>query len=511
MGETQSAQGQPGMEWLPFARPIMFRRPGYLQPSAWLEHLPFAMWVVDAHRPATLVELGTHHGPSYFGFCQAVAELGLDTSCYAVDTWQGDEHAGFYGQDVYEKVRSYNDANYSGFSRLVRSTFDEAASHFSDGSVDLLHIDGLHTLEAVTHDFESWKPKLSDRAVVLFHDINVRERGFGVFKLFEQLREQYPAFWFVHGHGLGVLGVGPNQSESLRRLYALGDGDGRTLTSVREIFARLGRACADAFERGDVRTKLLDAQSQLKTSHAALEQTRHRMGQVERAANMSDLHRERVKDVASIAAAERGRLLEQLASANARLEELEKAQSQVRELMQEVESNQVRAERVAQLQGEIDARFEEIALLTRRLLDAEQGLAKADSVSKRREAHLERLELDGGVRMLNRIRRLLRRKPLALRRDPREEDIEVIRAAAALDAQWYAGAYPDVAAGGVDPVVHYVMFGADEGRDPSADFSTRGYLERYPDVREGGLNPLAHYLLHGKGEGRNTTPVEAGR
>src|SRR5436309_21632 len=69
-------------------------------PSAWTEHIPFAYWLIEAHRPAQLVELGTYFGASYFAFCQAVATLGLPTRCFAVDTWRGDEHSGLYEDHV---------------------------------------------------------------------------------------------------------------------------------------------------------------------------------------------------------------------------------------------------------------------------------------------------------------------------------------------------------------------------------------------------------------------------
>lgn len=233
----------------PLSLRSMFWRPTYLNRSDWIEHLPFAFWLVEAQRPHVLVELGSHYGVSYFGFCQAVDRLGLDTRCYAVDTWKGDEHAGLYGEEVFGKVRAHNNAHYSAFSRLIRSTFDEATEHFSDGTIDFLHIDGLHTMEAVAHDFETWLPKLSPRAVVLFHDTNVRERHFGVFKLFERFRAEYPAFEFVHGNGLGVLGVGAEQPELLMRLFAA-DHDPASRQALQEVFGRLGRVCADQHDSG---------------------------------------------------------------------------------------------------------------------------------------------------------------------------------------------------------------------------------------------------------------------
>ena len=74
------------------------------------------------------------------------------------------------------------------------------------------------------------------------------------------------------------------------------------------------------------------------------------------------------------------------------------------------------------------------------------------------------------------------------------------------DPDWYLRTYPDVAAAGIDPLQHYVKFGAAEGRDPSPLFRTRWYLETYPDVAHAGLNPLQHYLSHGAAEGRLPMP-----
>ena len=175
-------------------------------PNAWVGHLPFAWWLIQEVAPKIFVELGTHSGNSYFTFCQSVADSRGSTKCYAVDTWQGDQHAGQYKDDVFILVHKHNQDNYAGFSQLLRMTFDNAATLFGDESVELLHIDGMHTYEAVKHDFETWLPKLAPGAVVIFHDINVRENNFGVWKLWQELKAHYPNnIEFLHSHGLGIL------------------------------------------------------------------------------------------------------------------------------------------------------------------------------------------------------------------------------------------------------------------------------------------------------------------
>src|SRR5689334_16347594 len=97
--------------------PASFCTPERLGPQAsWLEHAPFAFWLVETLRPRVLVELGTHGGFSYFTFCQAIEYGRLETRCYAVDTWKGDEHAGFYHEDVFNDVKSHNARRYGAFS-----------------------------------------------------------------------------------------------------------------------------------------------------------------------------------------------------------------------------------------------------------------------------------------------------------------------------------------------------------------------------------------------------------
>ena len=185
----------------------------------WSPHIAFGYDLVADLRPRMLVELGTHSGEAYFAFCQSVAENRTGTTCYGVDTWQG----GLSGDAVYQDVSGHNQEFYKSFSYLVRSTFDDALARFADGSLDLIHFDGLHTYEAIRHDFETWRRKLSPRGVALFHDIAARHNDSGVWKCWEEIRSQGESFEFHHGWGLGVWkprGGEPVQTPLLRALFS---------------------------------------------------------------------------------------------------------------------------------------------------------------------------------------------------------------------------------------------------------------------------------------------------
>ncbi|TWH02325.1 Lipopolysaccharide biosynthesis protein [Ochrobactrum sp. J50] len=228
-----------------------FWLPDHLTPfEHWVGHIPFAFWLMKTLKPKRFVELGSHRGNSYCAMCQAVSSLQLDSVGTAVDTWDGDVHMA-QELGIYEELAKYHDPKYGAFSTLLRATFDDAQSQFADSTIDLLHIDGTHTYEAVRHDFENWLPKLTDRAVVIFHDIEVRRDNFGVWQLWEELKQRYPAFSFYHSYGLGVLAVGENQNPTLKNLFSI-DEKAELAVAVRVLFSTRGNALVDLLQKNEI-------------------------------------------------------------------------------------------------------------------------------------------------------------------------------------------------------------------------------------------------------------------
>jgi FkbM family methyltransferase len=113
-----------------------------------------------------------------------------------------------------------------------------ASAEFDDNSIDLLHIDGLHTYEAVKHDFESWLPKLTKNAIVLFHDTNVYIKDFGVWKYWSEITKSYDSFSFLHGFGLGILCLNKGGDSKLTPFFTASEQETH---EIRSIYSTLGR------------------------------------------------------------------------------------------------------------------------------------------------------------------------------------------------------------------------------------------------------------------------------
>jgi len=125
------------------------------------------------------------------------------------------------------------------------------------------------------------------------------------------------------------------------------------------------------------------------------------------------------------------------------------------------------------------------------------------------EADLARIQASTVWRGYQTARSAVRRCEMLLRRMFGRSERKVqafkaslIRSSQLFDGDWYIVRYPDVAAAGIDPAVHYLESGWKEGRDPSQSFSTASYLNLNSDVAAAGINPLVHFIEFGYSEGR---------
>lgn len=254
-------------DMMAFVSPVSFWTPLRTgSESGWVEHASFAFWLIEAMRPKCVVELGSYTGYSYSAMCQAVQTLRTGTRCFAVDTWEGDDHAGFYGSHVFKDLSAFNDEHYADFGTLLRSTFSEALSHFDDESIDLLHIDGRHAYEDIATDYHEWAAKLTPNAVVLFHDTNVHDRGFGVARFWAEIAKGRPHFEFLHGHGLGVLGSDAVVSPKMQALFA-SSAQPDLQQSIRTAYSKLGFALRALYQ--DLRPERVILIENLKREKAA--------------------------------------------------------------------------------------------------------------------------------------------------------------------------------------------------------------------------------------------------
>jgi hypothetical protein len=216
-----------------------------VRPYGWIGHIPFLQWLIAEVKPNNYVELGVHTGNS---FCTAAEGLKLanpSARAYAIDTWEGDHQASYYGEEIYLDLSKYIKENIAENSLMIRKYFDDAVSDFQDTSIDLLHIDGLHTYEAVSNDFTKWLPKMSNAGVILFHDIAEKSADFGVWKLWSELKIRYPSFEFDHNHGLGVLMTGSKVHPSLAEISGYGMNE---MSLFKSIFKMHGNGVyRDAF------------------------------------------------------------------------------------------------------------------------------------------------------------------------------------------------------------------------------------------------------------------------
>lgn len=417
-----------------FVTPSMFWIAEWVEASPRSEHVPFAFWLVDALRPFGIVDLSDRPGALLAAYCQAVARLQLPTRCHAISP----RGIGLKGEG--EEFAAHHDTRYGQFSQLVAQSPERILAHFDEGSIDLLGIDLLGIGPGgegapPAGRYHAWLPKLSKRAIVLVHGIDDPAADSEARQFWESLADRYPHFEFLHGSGLGILGVGSDLPPALRQLFAL-DGLAPRSLDVREMFARLGHGLR-------MQAELAELQHQLQ--------------------NASD---------------------------SDQLAKLELALSAARDALATARVDHVKT--LKRLRKVEESFWWRITKPLRRLV-------KNHRWTFYNIRQWTMCAFWAATLKFGRMKKQMR---------PYRHARLVLKSGLMHEA-WYLRQYPDVAAVGVPPALHYVLFGGFENRDPSPMFSSQAYLSANPDVMAVKTNPLVHYLLKGRYENRAIQPSTA--
>lgn len=138
--------------------------------SAWVGHYNFAIDLVKLVNPKVTVDLGVDWGFSMFSF--AYPKIG---EVYGIDWFQGDPHAGMRDTkqwviDLYNRLK----IKYGIGVNIIKGDFTDISTIWTK-KIDILHIDGFHSYEAVSQDFLNWSKFMNPSGVILFHDVELFE------------------------------------------------------------------------------------------------------------------------------------------------------------------------------------------------------------------------------------------------------------------------------------------------------------------------------------------------
>jgi cephalosporin hydroxylase len=177
-------------------------------PTTWGGHMEFAEWLVHRKQPKVIVELGVDYG--FSTCCFGLANIG---EIYAIDWFIGDVHTGY--RDTRKEVQRHLSALEFNHVHLMALSFEDALKQWSL-PIDILHIDGLHTYDAVKNDYTQWSKFLSDGGVILMHDTCIE--WFGVKDFFNEV--PVTKLNFAHSCGLGVITTDVELLKEIRSTFA---------------------------------------------------------------------------------------------------------------------------------------------------------------------------------------------------------------------------------------------------------------------------------------------------
>lgn len=180
-------------------------------PSAWGDgncrgHIDVAQFLIKEIKPQITVDLGVDYGYSLISLAYKNPGMVFGIDCFEGDEWTGIRNTYQY---VNQKIHELNFNNV----KLVKGYFDDVVQTWYL-PIDILHIDGFHSYEAVKNDFEKWSHYVKKNGVIMFHDTNSHDTRFGVKQFFNEL--DLHKIEFLNHQGLGIVSKNQQIIEQLK-------------------------------------------------------------------------------------------------------------------------------------------------------------------------------------------------------------------------------------------------------------------------------------------------------
>ncbi|WP_273773261.1 hypothetical protein [Brucella intermedia] len=190
----------------------LFSLPPTRTASPLMAYAPIATLVTRLTSPNVIVDLGVANSSLLESLSSAVRQFNLDTSCYGVfDGSNADRNSNF------SSVMTNIERNFPQ-STVLYGESERTVEFFADGSIDVLTISFLSNRSDITSTFEKWRPKLSDRAIVLVSTIYHPTPADPVRLFWKNISGIFPSFELSHQFGMGILFIGNNHGSLVTEL-----------------------------------------------------------------------------------------------------------------------------------------------------------------------------------------------------------------------------------------------------------------------------------------------------
>lgn len=174
-------------------------------------------------KPQRILEIGTANGGTLFLFCRIADPNAVIVSVDLPGGWFGG------GYPWWKRFLYHAFAGAGQTLHLLRAdshnekTFEAVQTIVGAKGFDCIFIDGDHTYDGVSHDYEQYRTLLADEGLIGFHDIvpNRSDPDCQVPKFWQQLRSTGQTLEFIQDHSQEGAGIGvilPGDQSSGRKL-----------------------------------------------------------------------------------------------------------------------------------------------------------------------------------------------------------------------------------------------------------------------------------------------------